>query len=237
MNPPARLCVIPARGGSRRVPRKNVRPLGGRALLEYTVDAALESGCFDRVIVSTDDEGIAAAAIRAGAVVPFVRMASLADDHATVSDVVVDAVGRVDPEGARFDAVAQMMPTCPFRTAADVRSSLEHFERSAAPFQISVAPFAGQNPWWSLAPAPDGSLRPLFPDALRSRSQDLPTLYAPTGAIWWARPGALRQAGTFHGPGAVHHVLSWRSGFDIDTEDDLVLAEALLAAGRPESGA
>jgi len=98
--PPARLAVIPARGGSKRLPGKNIRDLRGRPLIAYTIEAALGSGLFERVIVSTDSPTIAAAALQAGAEVPFVRSATLADDHTPVSAVTLDALQRVDPDGA-----------------------------------------------------------------------------------------------------------------------------------------
>src|SRR5699024_596879 len=105
-----RLAVIPARGGSRRVPGKNVRPLLGRPALAYTVDAALHSGLFDRVVVSTDSEAVAEVALNCGAEVPFLRDAALADDHTPVSAATVDMLRRLDPSRRWCTSVAQLMP-------------------------------------------------------------------------------------------------------------------------------
>ncbi len=226
--------MIPARGGSTRIPGKNVRLLHGRPLLAYTVEAALESGCFQNVIVSTDDSEIATIARAAGAEVPFLRGAPISDNHVPVSAVALDALERLDPDGRAFALVALLLPTCPLRTADDVRRSLEHFVERGAGLQISVTRFGSLSPWWAMQRSDDGTLDPVFPDALKRRSQDLPTLYAPTGAIWWATTEALRRSGTFHGDGVVGFELDWRHAVDIDDEEDFELARVLLSL-RSES--
>lgn len=225
------LAVIPARGGSRRVPRKNIREMRGRPLLAYTVEAALESGLFARVVVSTDDAEIADVARAAGADIPFLRAPDLADDITPVSRATIDVVDRLEQAGAAFAEVCQLMPNCPLRTADDVVASHRQFTDRPSDSQISVARYGWQNPWWAMRTAPDGSLDPLFPDAMQARSQDLPELVCPTGAVWWARTDALRRAGTFHLPGRTAWELDWTHAIDIDTEDDWRLAEALM--GRP----
>ncbi|HEX7580537.1 MAG TPA: acylneuraminate cytidylyltransferase family protein, partial [Thermoanaerobaculia bacterium] len=144
------LAVIPARGGSKRVPRKNVREMAGRPLIAYTIEAAFLSGVFARVVVSTDDEEIARIGRACGADVPFLRAASLADDVTPVSAVTADALGRLDPYGTVFADVAQLMANCPLRTVADVRASHAAFLASGAPAQISVARYGWQSPWWAL---------------------------------------------------------------------------------------
>jgi N-acylneuraminate cytidylyltransferase len=226
------LAVVPARGGSRRVPRKNVRPLHGRPAIAYSIDAALESGLFARVVVSTDDAEIAAIAEACGAEVPFLRPAELADDVTPVSAATADALERLDPDGTRYDAVAQLMASCPLRTAEDVRASHAAFAASGAVSQLSVAPYAVQTPWWAMRRADDGTLSPLFPDAVVRRSQDLPTLVCPTGAVWWMRARALRVSRTYHLPGRTGWAMPWERALDIDTEEDWQLASRLLA-GRP----
>jgi CMP-N-acetylneuraminic acid synthetase len=231
----ARLAVIPARGGSKRVPRKNVRILAGLPLLVYSIRAARDCGLFDAVVVSTDDEEIAALALREGADVPFRRADDLADDHTPVSRVTLDALVRVDPSGARFGAVAQLMPNCPLRTAEDVRESYVSFDESGAAAQISVTRFGWQNPWWAFRLGPDNTMEPLFSDSVTRRSQDLPPLFCPTGAIWWVQADVLRSSGTYHVAGRRAWEMPWQRGLDIDTEDDFAIAEML--AGSPGSGA
>ena len=222
------LAVIPARGGSRRVPGKNIRPLLGRPALAYTIDAALESGVFARVVVTTDSEAIAAVARACGAETPFVRAAQLADDVTPVSAATVDALRRLDPEGNEFPVVAQLMANCPLRTAADVRASHAAFVASDSPSQLSVTRFGWQNPWWAFERDGCGVLSPLFPEQVTERSQDLPTLFCPTGAIWWARAEVLRREGTFHVAGRTGWEIEGRHAVDIDTESDWAMAETLM---------
>lgn len=231
-----RLAVIPARGGSKRVPGKNVRPFGGRPLIVYAIDAALGSGLFASVVVTTDDAEIAAVARAHGAEVPFLRSAALAGDVTPVSAATVDALERLDPDGERYAAVCQLLPNCPFTTASDVLASHAQFEETGAGAQVSVVRYGWQNPWWALRRDERYEIEPLFRDALMQRSQDLPELFCPTGAVWWARADVLRGAGTFHVAGRGGWEMPWQRGLDIDTEDDWELAEVLLAL-RSRTGA
>lgn len=232
MTPPRRLlAVIPARLGSRRVPRKNIRELLGRPAISYTIEAALESELFDRVIVSTDAEEIAVVARAHGAEVPFLRDAALADDQTHVSAVTADALDRVDPD-SRVTALAQLLPNCPLRTAEDIRASHAQFDASGAQSQLSVTRFGWQNPWWASRLSASGMIDPLFPDMMTRRSQELAELYCPTGAVWWARADMLRTTRTFHIAGRTGWVMPWQRAVDIDTEEDWQMAEQLLQLAR-----
>jgi N-acylneuraminate cytidylyltransferase len=222
------LAVIPARGGSRRVPRKNIREMHGRPLLAYSIDAALGSGLFARVVVSTDDAEIAAVGRALGADVPFLRDPALSDDITPVSQATIDVVDRLEGAGEAYLEVCQLMPNCPLRTVEDVVASHRQFTDRPAEAQISVARYGWQSPWWAMRRGADGSLDPLFPDAMRQRSQDLADLFCPTGAVWWARTDALRRAGTFHLAGRTGWEIDWTHAIDIDTEDDWRLADALM---------
>lgn len=225
------LAVIPARGNSRRVPGKNIRDLLGRPAIAYTIEAALESGLFARVVVTTDSEEVAGVARNWGAETPFLRSRALADDVTPVSAATVDALERLDPEG-RFGAVAQLMPNCPLRTADDVRASYAAFAVSGSESQMSVSRFGWQTPWWAMQRDDRGVLSPLFPDHATARSQDLPDLFCPTGAVWWASARLLRRERTFHVPGRTGWELAWDRAVDIDTESDWLMAEQLLRARR-----
>lgn len=225
------LAVIPARIGSRRVPRKNIRPLAGRPALAYTVEAALAAELFTQVIVSTDSDEVAALAISLGAAVPFLRDPALADDRTHVSAVTLDALTRVD-HARTVAAVAQLLPNCPLRGAEDIRASWTVFQETGAAVQLSVARFGWQSPWWAATVANDHTLWPLFADRMTERSQELPPLVCPTGAVWWIRADVLRRTGTFHVPGRTGWELPWQRAIDIDTEDDWALAELLLRAAR-----
>lgn len=230
--PEALLAVIPARGGSKRIPRKNIRPLNGRPLLAYTIEAALQSRLFARVVISTDCQEIAEVAIGTGGEVPFIREASLADDHSPVSRVTVDVLRRLDPAGGTYGAVAQLMPNCPLRNAEDVRASYEAFCQSGAPTQISVTRFGWQNPWWALTLSSRRTIQPVFESMMTKRSQDLPPLFCPTGAIWWGNTAVLQSRETYHVAGRAGWEIAWERGLDIDTDEDWAMAELLWARTR-----
>jgi pseudaminic acid cytidylyltransferase len=223
------IAIIPARGGSKRIPDKNIRPLNGKPMIAYTIAAARESGLFERVVVSTDSQEIAEVAGQQGAEVPFLRDENLADDFTPVSSVTTDALLRLDPAGDRFESVAQLMPNCPLRTAADVRDSHRQFEKTGAESQISVVRYGWQNPWWAMRLNERRELEPLFKEQITARSQDLPELFCPTGAIWWARTGPLRRTKTFHLENRTGWEIPWQRGIDIDTFEDWAMAEVLLS--------
>jgi pseudaminic acid cytidylyltransferase len=224
------IAIIPARGGSKRIPNKNIRPLAGRPLIAYTVAAATESGLFERVVVSTDSAEIAEVARELGAEVPFLRDAALADDYTPVSSVTVDMLCRLDPAGDKFKAVAQLMPNCPLRTADDVVESYWQFTKSATHAQVSVVRYGWQNPWWALRRNEQYVLEPLFKEQMATRSQDQPELFCPTGAIWWADTNVLRQTKTFLSENRTGWEIPWQRGIDIDTFDDWAMAEVLFKA-------
>lgn len=229
---PRSLAVIPARGGSKRLPRKNLADFGGRPLLAWSVEAALGSGCFDRVIVSTDDSEIAQAAREAGAEVPFLRDAH-ADDHSNISDVTVHALRRLAEAGEAFDLVGMLQPTCPLRIAGHVRACVAAFREAGAPFQITCYENKWMNPWWAFRRRPDGTADFLHPEMVGVRSQDQPATFGLAGAVCLARVPDLLASGTFYGPGVRFEPIPWTAAVDIDDADDLLFARALLAAARP----
>lgn len=232
------IAIIPARGGSKRIPGKNIRPLAGKPIITYTIAAARESGLFERIVVSTDSPEIAEVARQYGAEVPFLRDAKLADDVTPVSEVTADVLLRLDPAGDKFDVVAQLMPNCPLRNACDVSDSLRQFEKAGAESQISVVRYGWQNPWWAMRRNERYELEPVFKEQMTARSQDLPELFCPTGAIWWARTGTLRQTKTFHLENRSGWEIPWQRGIDIDTFEDWAMAEVLFQfpQPRPENG-
>jgi pseudaminic acid cytidylyltransferase len=222
------IAIIPARGGSKRIPGKNIRPLVGKPIIAYTIAAARESGLFQRVVVSTDSPEIAEVARQYGAEVPFLRDENLADDFTPVSSVTADMLCRLDPAGDKFDSVAQLMPNCPLRTANDVSDSHKQFEESGAESQISVVRYGWQNPWWAMRRNERYELEPVFKEQMTARSQDQPELFCPTGAIWWARTGTLRRTKTFHLENRTGWEIPWQRGIDIDTFEDWAIAEILF---------
>ena len=229
-----KLAVIPARGGSKRVPRKNVRLLAGVPMIGYTILAAVSSELFEQVMVSTDDPEIADVARSFGAAVPYLRGPELADDHTPVSAVSREALLYLERRGESFEHVCQLLPNCPLRDAEDIRASYDAFTSQPFDAQVSVTRYGWQNPWWAMERAADGAARPLFAAQLSMRSQDLPNLFCPTGAVWWSTSESLKRHGTFHVEPRALFELAWEKGVDIDDEADLELAEMLLArrAGR-----
>jgi CMP-N-acetylneuraminic acid synthetase len=227
------IAIIPARGGSKRVPGKNTFPLSGKPLIAHSIEAALTSGLFDRVIVSTDSETIAGVAREHGAEVPFIRSAEISDDITPVSAVTADALEKLDPSCREYRSVAQLMANCPLRTAEDVVSSYRQFEESGVDSQISVVRYGWQNPWWAMRRDPSTmKLDPLFPREMMARSQDLPELYCPTGAIWWGKTAVVREQKTFHIPHRAGWEIDWQHGIDIDTPEDMAFAEAVFRMTR-----
>ena len=225
------IAIIPARGGSRRIPRKNIAEFMGKPLIAWSIDAARQSGCFEQVLVSTDDPEIAEVAKAFGAVVPFLRQET-ADDHSPASLATLEALDQYAAwHGRAAKLVTQLLPTCPLRTADHVRDSFAAFQSGSAKFLLSCTDYGPTNPWWAVAIAKDGTPRPLFPEAMTKRSQDLETIYCPSGAIWIAEVAALQASRSFYGPGHRFWPMDWRAAVDIDTPEDLALARAL--AGIP----
>lgn len=230
------LAVIPARGGSKRVPRKNVRDLCGKPAIVYTIEAALNSDVFSRVVVSTDDNEIAGVARQYGAEVPSRREASLADDYTPVSLVTLDTFKRLDPDGNKYQCVAQLMANCPLRNAQDIKDSYQQFTATGADVQISVTRYGWLSPWWAMTMDNQKRLKLLFEGKTLVRSQDLPEVYCPTGAIWWAKAAVLRREKTFHIAERTGWEMPWQRAVDIDTEDDWRLAQLLLRARKEFEG-
>lgn len=230
--------MIPARGGSKRVPGKNVKPMFGKPLIGYTIEAAQQSRLFQRIVVTTDSEEIAETARKLGAEVPFLRGQNLADDITPVSAATVDVLVRLDPAGDAFDYACQLMANCPLRNAEDILDSYRQFTTTGADSQLSVVRYGWQNPWWALRRDADFRLEPVFKDHIMMRSQDLPEIFCPTGAIWWAKTPVLRKEGTYHIPNRTGWAMSsWERALDIDTEEDWALVEALMGLARARSGA
>lgn len=221
-----RIAIILARGGSKRLPRKNVLDFHGKPMLAWSVEAALASGQYQRVLVSTDDEQIARVSMDFGAEVPFLR-SSAADDVASSSQATLVALRQAELYwGEEYDSVSQLMANCPMRDADAIRDGVRNFEEQRAESQLSCFRFGWMNPWWAMKLDESGHSVPLFQEALTARSQDLPALYCPSGALWIARTGALKEWGTFYMPQRIVHPMHWVSAMDIDDAEDLVMAKA-----------
>jgi len=222
------IAIIPARGGSKRIPHKNIMNFMGKPLIAWTVEAAKESCLFDRVVVSTDDVEIAKVVASLGIDVPFLRQEAN-DDLTPVSLATIAAIKQAqDYWNEEYDVVVQLMANCPIRGVTEIAQSYEHFIGSKANFQLSCFKFGWMNPWW--ATKLDEKLVPefIFPDALKKRSQDLPDLFCPTGAIWIARTKQLLEDKTFYGQGLTFHAIDWKAAVDIDNYEDVEFAEVIF---------
>jgi pseudaminic acid cytidylyltransferase len=222
-----RLAVIPARGGSKRIPRKNVRPFAGRPMIAHAIGTALDSGLFDRVVVSTDDAAIASIAREHGAQVPFLRPAGLADDHAPTVPVIAHAA---DACGARDDdEVCCVYPCVPLLRAEDLAEGLELLrEAGGAGYAFPVVAFPAPVQR-ALRRSSDGRVAPLQPEHVNTRSQDLEPAFHDAGQCYWARAATWRAGLPIHAHGRAFVMPAWRT-VDIDLPDDWARAEALYEA-------
>lgn len=224
---PRVIAIIPARGGSKRIKNKNIVDFCGKPMIAWTIEAAFASGVFEEVIVSTDDENIANVAINYGAQVPFMRKEHV-DDHSPVSLATVDALVEMQKlSGISYDVVVQLMANCPLRGENDIKAAIDAFFSSQASSQISCFRYGWMNPWWAVELDSQGSPKPLFPHAIKSRSQDLPELYCPTGAIWISKVRNILSEKTFYSDGYRMFPMEWTSSVDIDELSDLLFAETI----------
>lgn len=224
-----RIAIIPARGKSKRIPKKNILEVAGKPMIAYTIEAALKSQLFDRVMVSTDDEEIARISEEHGAWVPFKR-SEYVDDYSTVSDVTINALRVLETEfGEIYDVVVQLMANCPLRDHTEITKATEFFEDNDHNFQISCFQYGWMNPWWAHKLDEDMKATPLFSDEMKGkRSQDLDNLYCPTGAIWISTVADLLKDKSFYGENYRFFPMSWRKALDIDDYEDLRMVEVLL---------
>ena len=223
------IAIILARGGSKRLPGKNKRMFFGKPLVAWTIEAALLSNSFDRILLSTDSQEIAEIGVKFGAEVPFLRDRA-SDDHSSSSEATIAALDQAEQYWAEsFTVVAQLMANCPLRTSQHICDALNHFSQNNAPSQISCFKFGWMNPWWAAKIGPNGHPEWVFPQAQFSRSQDLPDLYCPSGALWVAKTQSLRAHQSFYSPDNVFDVMDWMSAMDIDDEEDWAMAEACMS--------
>jgi len=223
------LGVIPARGGSKGIPRKNIQLLGGKPLIAHTIEAAKASRRLARFIVSTEDEEIAAAARRCGAEAPFVRPARLATDSARAIPVMQHALETMEAmENARFDALVMLQPTTPLRAAADIDGALELLEASRADSVISVVDCGGHHPA-RMKYLEDGRLvDPPFCEAYETQPrQELRPMYLRNGAIYAVRREILVK-GSLKGGDCRAWIMPQSRSVNIDTPEDLEYARWLL---------
>ena len=223
------VAIIPARGGSKRIPQKNIISIGDKPMIAWTIEAALKSKYITKVIVSTDDEDIASVSKEYGAEVPFLRDNNT-DDHAPVSAATISTLNQMASFGMdNPDIVVQLMANCPIRGTKEIDEALENFISSNGEFQISAFKFGWMNPWWAHTIGKDNAAKPVFNDNQRlKRSQDLEDLYCPTGAIWIAKTTSLIESKTFYGENYKFFPMHWICAIDIDDYQDLEMASFFI---------
>lgn len=222
------LAVIPARGGSKGVPRKNIRELNGKPLIAYTILAALNSNIFDKVMVSTDDIEIAEISAKYGAEVPFLRPANIAGDFVSTDAVVIHALHYYLKQEIEFDSVCKLQPTSPLRTAKHLQESYTQYRNSKTDYMVSVCK-CEHTPLWSLTLDEKGYLDNFIQGEQKEGiRQVLPDYYRLNGSIYWAKVEKYLQTGDFCGGKFLAYIMDQESSIDIDSEKDFKLAEIYL---------
>lgn len=224
------LGIVPARGGSKGIPRKNVRLLGGRPLLAHTADAALAARRLSRVVLTTDDEEIAEAGRRCGLEVPFLRPAELARDDTPTLPVLQHAVAELERAGDRFDAVCLLQPTSPLRRAGDIDGCIELLASEGLDSVVSVLPVPHEhNPHWVYFRDAEGLLRlSTGEEQPIPRRQELPPAFYRDGAVYVVRRDVLMNGGSLYGRRLGGYLTDPARNVNLDTPADWDRAERLL---------
>ncbi len=221
------LCIIPARGGSKRLPRKNLALLAGKPLLAYAIEAALESCVFDQVCVSSEDDEILEVASAHGAHLALKRPHELATDTVQVKHVCMYLLEDFVPQGRAYTEFAVLLTTNPFRTAEDIRDAYEIFKREDANYVMSLVRYSHppQRAVW----APQGHVEPYFGLQYMKQAQLLDTLYRHDGSIIFAKSEAFLREREFYGTKVVPYFIPVERSVDIDSKLELAWAEFLLS--------
>jgi pseudaminic acid cytidylyltransferase len=225
---PMNIAVIPARGGSKRIPRKNIKPFLGKPMIAYAIAAARESGLFEHVVVSTDDDEIAAAAVEHGATVPFRRPKELADDQTITVPVIGHAVQWFIDQGQAPDAACCIYPCVPLLRGDDLRAAHELFMQRGADYVYPVLAFHS-SPWRAMTRPENGPMQFVYPEYELTRTQDLPKCYHDAGQFYWGKASAWTSGLRMHSHGHGWEMPAHRV-VDIDTPDDWARAERMARA-------
>ena len=219
-----KLCVIPARGGSKRIPRKNIKLFHGRPMIAYSIQAALDSGLFDAVVVSTDDDEIAAVARDCGAETPFMRPVELANDYAGTGEVVVHAINWFREQGVMYDAVCCVYATAPLLDPARLVEGWEKLQQPGRRFAFSVTSYAFPIQR-AFRRTQNDSIEMFWPENLPKRSQDLEPAYHDAAQFYWGWADAWTGGEVAFSPISAPVILPRTQVVDIDTPEDWEVAE------------
>lgn len=222
------LAVIPARGGSKGVPNKNIKELKGKPLIIYTIEAALQSGIFEKVVVSTDSPKIAGIAGQCGAEVPFLRPDEISGDFASSDDAIIHAIDFYKEKGITYSEVCKLQPTSPLRNMQHLKNAYQLMKEKNADFVVSVCE-CEHSPRWSGILGEDLSMNDFMrEDVRRSCRQVLPTYYRLNGAIYMAKCHSFYKEKNFFGANGYAYIMSQEDSIDIDSELDFRIAEYIM---------
>jgi len=223
------IAIIPARGGSKRIPRKNIKFFHGKPMIAYSIEAAQKSGCFDKILVSTDDQEIADVALRYGAEVPFLRPAAIADDHATTIDVMQHAITWCKDQKWSVDKVCCIYATAPFILPEYINQGLKVVSSQNVEYAFSATtfPFPIQR---AISLNKDGAVSMFYPKYEMTRSQDLEEAYHDAGQFYWGKASAFLTGKAFFAEHSKAVILPRKRVQDIDTFEDWDFAELLFSA-------
>jgi len=224
-----KLAIIPARGGSKRIPRKNIKPFCGKPMIAWAIEAARESACFDRIIVSTDDSEIADIARDHGVEVPFLRPVELSGDHTGTIPVIAHAIRWQQRHGGSPSAVCCIYATAPFIRAEDLQRGLKLLEQAGCDYVFSVTSYAFPIQR-AIRTTAENRIEMFSPEHFHTRSQDLEEAYHDAGQFYWGRAEAWLQGRVIFGPASCPVLLPRHRVQDIDTPEDWVRAEWMFKA-------
>ncbi len=227
------VAIIPARGGSKRIPRKNIRPFEGKPIIAYSIEAARASGCFDTILVSTDDPQIAEVARSYGADVPFMRSDRTSDDHSGLAEVAAEVIAQCESQGDSYETFCCILATAPFVTGARIKEGAALLESTSMDAVVPVVRFS-YPPQRGFRMDQNNRASMVSPEHYQSRSQDLEPIYHDSGQFYWMRTAALKNEMRFFAERTAALVLSEIEVQDIDSEEDWQMAELkyrLLRAG------
>lgn len=226
MNPKI-LAIIPARGGSKGVPRKNIRSLAGKPLIAWSIEEAKKSKYISKVILTSEDDEIIEIAKQYGCDVPFKRPVELAQDETSSMDTIVHAITAIGSD--LHDYIVLLQPTSPLRTVQDIDGCIEMVLSQYADFCVSVTE-PSKSPYWMYKVSEDGVMQPVVEQKeIATRRQDIPTVYSLNGAVYVAKVEKLLQEKSFLTPNTKAYIMPQERSFDIDTELDFIICEQILA--------
>jgi len=221
-----RLAVIPARGGSKRIARKNIKPFLGAPIIQYAINAAIASKLFDSVVCSTDDAEIAQVAKEAGAQVPFIRPAELSDDHAITADVIAHAIDFFQSNDTDISAACCLYATAAFVTSQQLQASFALFQQQSCDFVFAATAFDFPIQR-AIYLTPEGRVEMFYPEYALTRSQDLTPAFHDAGQFYWGTSSAWLEKRRIFSPQSAAYILPSHEVQDIDTLDDWRRAELL----------